>query len=87
MHFLTGASLGWIMNPLLALALMVLYEPFEVLVLSQFLYDNFGIVYGNEALINSITDIVVNTAGVAVGYHILRKRYPPPFVLFEKNHV
>lgn len=75
------------MHPLLAFALMVLYEPFEVLVLSQFLYDNFGIVYGNEALINSMMDIIVNTAGIAVGYYVLRKRYPPPFIIFEKGHV
>ena len=84
-HLSTGAIFGWLMHPLWAIALMALYEPFEVLILSQFLYDNFGIVYGNEGLVNSLTDIVVNSLGVAFGYFILRKHVPPPFTLFEKE--
>ena len=64
---------------------MILYEPFEVMVLYPFLYENFGIVFGNETLINSLSDIVFNCGGVALGYFFLRKRYPPPFTLFERR--
>ena len=82
-HLMSGISLGWIMNPLVAIGIMVLYEPFEILILYPFLYQNFGIVFGNETLINSTSDIVVNCIGVGIGYFIMRKRYPPPVTLFE----
>ncbi len=84
-HFGSGAALGWIMHPLLAIALLTLYEPYEVYILFPFLYENFGIVFGNETYINSVSDIIINTIGVAVGYYSLRKRYPPPFTLFERT--
>lgn len=84
-HFSSGAALGWIMHPLVALAIVTLYEPFELYLLFPFLYENFGIVFGNETYINSLSDIVINTLGVAFGHYSLRKRYPPPFVLFEKK--
>lgn len=82
-HFSSGAALGWIMNPLWAIVILTLYEPYEVYILFPFLYENFGIVFGNETYINSVSDIVVNTLGVAFGYFYLRKRSPPPFTLFE----
>ena len=84
-HFGSGAALGWLMHPLVAIAIMVLYEPFEIYALYPFLYENFGIVFGNETYINSLSDIVVNCLGVAFGYYVLRKRYPPPLTLFEKK--
>lgn len=71
------------MNPLLAITLMVLYEPFEIYTLYPFLYENFGIIFGNETLINSLSDIAINCIGVLFGYYSLRKRYPPPVTLFE----
>lgn len=73
------------MHPLVALAIVVLYEPFELYMLFPFLYENFGIVFGNETYINSLSDIAINMLGVAFGYYYLRKRYPPPLVLFEKK--
>lgn len=86
-HFASSAGLGWIMHPLVALAIVVLYEPFELYLLFPFLYENFGIVFGNETYLNSLSDIVINTLGVAFGYYYVRKRIPPPFTLFEKGHV
>jgi hypothetical protein len=86
-HFGSGAALGWIMHPLVAIAILTLYEPFEVYLIYPFLYEHFGIVFGNETYINSFSDIVVNSLGVAFGYFVLRKRYPPPFVIFEKPNV
>lgn len=82
-HFGSGAALGWLMHPLWAIAILTLYEPYEVYILYPFLYENFGIVFGNETYINSLSDIVINTLGVAFGYYVLRKRYPPPFTLLE----
>lgn len=73
------------MHPILALALVVVFEPFELYVLFPFLYENYGIVFGNETYINSLSDIAINMLGVAYGYFSLRKKYHPPFVLFEKK--
>lgn len=83
MHFGSGAALGWLMHPLLAIAILIFYEPFEVYILFPFMYEQYGIVFGNETYINSISDIIINTLGVAFGYYVLRKRYPPPLTLFE----
>ncbi len=83
-HFASGAALGWIMHPLLAIALLTVFEPFEIYILFPFFFENFGIVFGHETYINSISDIVINSVGVGYGYFVLRKRYPPPFRLFEK---
>lgn len=73
------------MHPILALALVVVFEPFELYVLFPFLYENYGIVFGNETYINSLSDIAINMLGVAYGCFSLRKKYHPPFVLFEKK--
>ena len=83
-HFLSGAALGWIMHPLVAIGLLTIFEPFEIYILFPFFYENFGIIFGHETYINSISDLIINSLGVAYGYFVLRKRYPPPFRLFEK---
>jgi multisubunit Na+/H+ antiporter MnhB subunit len=81
-HFMTGVLLGWIMDPFVALAIMVLWEPFERFLLSVFLKRYFDITFGFESVRNSLSDIVVDTAGVIVGYLIVRALIEPPFVLF-----
>jgi hypothetical protein len=80
-HFSSGVALGWVLPPFLALALMVVYEPFEIFILSPVL-ERFGIIFGYEGLRNSLSDIVFDTAGVATGAFILAKLVAPPFSLF-----
>ena len=71
MHVLSGIVAGWLVAPLLALALLALYEPIEVLVLCPML-TRLGIDFGYEATINSLGDIFFDGIGVAIGCGLLR---------------
>jgi hypothetical protein len=64
-HFLTGIVMASFINPLLAFVLMVLWEPIEILVLSPIL-GRHGVLFGYETLVNSLSDIVVDTLGILV---------------------
>lgn len=81
-HLVTGVGMGWVIDPFIALVLMVLWEPFEILVLSPILYKKFGIIFGFESLRNSLSDIVFDTIGVIIGAYILSELVGPPFHLF-----
>lgn len=80
-HVATGIVLGWIMSPFVALLIMTLWEPIEILVLSPFL-ARFGILFGHESLRNSLSDIVFNCIGISLGYWGLSALADPPFHLF-----
>ena len=80
-HFATGIVFGWLMPPVVAITLMVLWEPLEILVLSPIL-ARYNIDFGFETLKNSLSDIVVDIAGVAIGYYLLTALISPPFRLF-----
>lgn len=80
-HLMTGVAMGWVMEPFIALLLLVLWEPLEVLILSP-LFARFGIEFGFETLRNSVSDIVFDALGVALGFWALRGFVDPPFLLF-----
>ncbi len=80
-HLGTGIILGWVMDPFVALALMVLWEPLEIFVLSPLLAKR-GIIFGYESLRNSLSDIVFNVIGVLLGWQVLTAISVPPFHLF-----
>jgi hypothetical protein len=80
-HLVTGIILGWIMSPFVALLLMVLWEPLEILVLSPIL-AKFNINFGYETIRNSLSDIVFDCLGVALGYYLLSSLITSPFILF-----
>jgi hypothetical protein len=80
-HLLTGVIMGWVMSPFIALLLMILWEPLEILVLSPIL-AKFGIIFGYETLRNSLSDIVFDIVGVIIGAYILTALLEPPFFLF-----
>jgi CBS domain containing-hemolysin-like protein len=80
-HVVTGIAMGWMMDPFVALLIMVLWEPLEILVLSPFL-ARFGILFGHESLKNSLSDVLFDAIGVALGYWALTPLIDPPFVLF-----
>lgn len=80
-HFAWAALLGWIMNPFFALAIMVLWEPIEIFIISPLLAKR-GITFGYESIRNSLSDIVFDTAGVIFGAYILSQLFTPPFHLF-----
>jgi hypothetical protein len=81
-HFTTGVALGWLIDPFFGLAIMVLWEPLEILVLSPILWKRYNIVFGHETLHNSLSDIVFDTLGVLTGYLLLTSLFDPPFHLF-----
>jgi hypothetical protein len=80
-HLLTGVLLGWIMSPFIALVIMIAWEPLEIFVLSPVL-RRFGIIFGYESLRNSLSDIVFDALGVALGAYLLIEMLEPPFKLF-----
>lgn len=80
-HLLTGIGLGWIMAPFVALSIMVLWEPFEILILSPLL-GHFGVMFGYESLQNSLSDIFFNFLGVVLGAWGLAYVAQPPVHLF-----
>ncbi len=80
-HVVTGILLGWLMDPFTALAIMVLWEPLEILVLSPLLAKR-GISFGYESLRNSLSDIFFDVIGVGLGAWLLTEVAAAPFHLF-----
>lgn len=79
-HLCTGIAMGWVFSPFVALVLMVLWEPLEILILSPIL-ARFGIIFGYETLRNSLSDIVFDTIGIIIGAYIVTSLFKPPFFL------
>lgn len=80
-HIAWAALLAWVMNPLIALSIMVLWEPLEILVISPIL-AKFDIDFGHESLRNSLSDIVFDIFGVLLGAFVIAAAAEPPFYLF-----
>ena len=80
-HLVTGVTLGWVITPFVALAIMVLWEPLEIFVLSPIM-ASIGITFGFETLRNSLSDILFDTIGVIIGAYVLASMFAPPFHLF-----
>ena len=76
-HLVTGILMGWVFTPFIAVVIMVLWEPLEILVLSPFL-ARFNIVFGYETLKNSLSDIVFDIAGVVLGAYVLERIVSAP---------
>lgn len=81
-HLISGMGFGWTMPPFIALALLVLWEPLEILVLSPIL-ARYNIVFGYETIRNSLSDIFFDTVGVLIGTYLLLHYIDPPFQLFQ----
>ena len=64
---MTGILIGWTINPLVALILVALYEPIEVFAVSPFLMKR-GVIFGYEALPNSLSDIFFGAIGIVIGF-------------------
>lgn len=79
-HVVTGIGMGWLMDPFIAVVIMILWEPLEIFVLSPLLARR-GIVFGYESLRNSLSDIVFDIVGVAIGAYLLTAWLAPPFVI------
>ncbi len=82
-HLATGIAMGWLMDPFWALLLMILWEPFELYVLSPITWRLFRREFGHESMANSWSDILFDAAGVTFGAFLLREWLEPPFVLLS----
>jgi hypothetical protein len=80
-HLFSGVFMGWILDPFIALAIMVLWEPLEIFVLSPIL-AKYNIIFGYESIRNSLSDIFFDVVGVALGAWFLTALADPPFHLF-----
>jgi hypothetical protein len=80
-HVASGVAAGWLMPPFIAFSILVLWEPFEILLLSPLL-ARYDIVFGHESLRNSLSDIVFNFIGVVIGTTLFTSLIAPPFYLF-----
>lgn len=80
-HIAWAMVLAWVMPPFIALTIMVLWEPLEVLIISPFL-ARYGIVFGFESIRNSLSDIFFDVIGVFIGVYVLSELFAPPFHLF-----
>lgn len=69
-HVLWGLLLGLLLHPFLALVILVLWEPFEVLIISP-LAARFGVEFGHEGVRNSLMDILFDALGVALAVWFL----------------
>ncbi len=82
-HLLTGLAMGWVMEPFIALLILVLWEPLEIFVLNPIAARLLKAEFGFETLRNSLSDIIFDAIGVALGFWLLRWLVDPPFILFN----
>jgi len=69
-HILFSFFFGWFIGPIATFIVTLVYEPIEIFWLQK-IFSKFGITFGNEGLINSLSDIVFNTVSLIAGYYIL----------------
>lgn len=75
-HFAWAVVLGLAIGPLWAFALLVAWEPFEILVLGPLLSRK-GIAFGHEGWRNSLSDIVFDGAGALLAYAVALTLWDP----------
>ena len=70
-HLASGILAGWLLPPFLALVLLILWEPVEVLIISPLMWRWKRRVFGHESLRNVASDVLFDVAGVAIGHYAL----------------
>lgn len=81
-HVATGILLGWVMDPFIALVIMILWEPLEIFVLNPISMRLFDYPFGFESWRNAVSDIVFDAVGIAIGFYGVRAVWDPPFMLW-----
>lgn len=69
-HFGSAAALTFLLGPLWAAAIVILWEPLELFVLSP-LATRFGMSFGREAWPNVVGDLISDGLGVGAALLIL----------------
>ncbi|MDQ2973269.1 MAG: hypothetical protein M3Q79_02200 [bacterium] len=68
---LNAVILCLLLGPVWAFAITVLWEPFELFVVSP-IAAKFGIVFGYETIRNTLSDIIFDAIGVGLGFVFIR---------------
>lgn len=79
-HVAWGVGLAILFGPLWAIIFLVAWEPFEILLLGPTLARH-GVPFGHETWRNSLSDIVFDAAGVALGFFIVLRLWDPMGIL------
>lgn len=69
-HLFIGFGLGLLINPVVAVVILIAWEPIEIFILSPVL-SRFNVVFGHETLRNSLSDMLVDCVGVLLGMLVL----------------
>lgn len=81
-HVVTGMIFGVFMAPIPAMLIMSAWEPLEVFIISPIM-ARFGVLFGYEALVNAISDIIFDAIGYAIGYFLLSQFVGPEYRIFS----
>lgn len=75
-HLAWGLVLAILVGPWWSFGLLLAWEPLEILVLGP-LISRYGIEFGHETWKNSVSDILFDAAGAALGYLVTRFLWDP----------
>ena len=78
-HVASGVVLGWLINPFWAFAILVAWEPLEIVVLSPLVRRVLNREFGYESWRNSMSDILFDGVGVALGAYVVLPLLGRPF--------
>jgi len=80
-HLLSGILFGLLINPIAAIIILALWEPFENFVLSP-IFARSGILFGYESWRNALSDVIFDAAGVIIGSLAITAAAAPAVHLF-----
>jgi hypothetical protein len=71
-HLIFGIVFGLIFSPLIAVLILIVWEPIEIFIISPILARH-KIVFGYETLNNSFSDILFDIIGVLIAVNLFRQ--------------
>ena len=79
-HVAWGVALCIVFGPIWAIAFLIAWEPFEIFLLGPTLARR-GIPFGHETWRNSLSDILFDAAGAALGFFLVLRLWDPMGIL------
>lgn len=79
-HVAWGVLLTVLVGPWWALLILTLWEPVEIFLIAPLL-ARFGIDFGREAFVNSVSDLAFNAIGAALGWYVVLPLWDPIGIL------
>jgi len=69
-HLFTSAALTLLFGPIAALVVVTLWEPVEIFVISPLVARRFGVLFGHETALNSVSDMAFNLLGILLAMYV-----------------